>query len=88
MAEPRRKSFIDIITEGQGDIAGSCSRRPGPMGMTPENAKEYAGYDPDVQKNRAEAQQLMQRFGYGPGNRLRSRLRCATCRTCAIRRCC
>jgi peptide/nickel transport system substrate-binding protein len=29
------------------------------------------GYDPDVQKNRADARQIMQRLGYGPNNRLR-----------------
>ena len=28
------------------------------------------GYDPDVQKNRAEAREIMQKLGYGPDNRL------------------
>src|SRR6185369_11433288 len=31
------------------------------------------GYDPDVQKNRAEARRIMQRLGYGPDNRLKIR---------------
>jgi peptide/nickel transport system substrate-binding protein len=67
-----RKSFIDIITEGQGDIGGVMQPPPeGQWGMTPEMLQELPGYDPDIQKNRAEAQQLMQRLGYGPGNRLK-----------------
>jgi peptide/nickel transport system substrate-binding protein len=67
-----RKSFIDIITEGQGDIGGVMQPPPeGQWGMTPDMLQELPGYDPDVQKNRAEAQQLMQRLGYGPGNRLK-----------------
>jgi len=67
-----RKSFIDTITEGQGDIGGVMQPPPeGQWGMTPEMLQELPGYDPDVQKNRAEAQQLMQRLGYGPDNRLK-----------------
>jgi peptide/nickel transport system substrate-binding protein len=32
---------------------------------------DLPGYDPDVQKNRAQARRLMERHGYGPGNRLK-----------------
>jgi peptide/nickel transport system substrate-binding protein len=66
-----RKSFIDIITEGQGDIGGVMQPPPeGLWGMPPEMLTELPGYDLDVQKNRAEARQIMQRLGYGPANRL------------------
>ena len=33
--------------------------------------KQLPGYDPDVQKNRAQARQIMQKLGYGPDNRLK-----------------
>jgi peptide/nickel transport system substrate-binding protein len=33
--------------------------------------KELPGYDPDVQKNRAQARQIMEKLGYRPDNRLK-----------------
>src|SRR6266536_1130751 len=67
-----RKSFIDIITEGQGDVGGVMQPPPeGLWGMPPEMIKELPGYAADVEKNRAEARQIMQRLGYGPDNRLK-----------------
>jgi len=66
-----RKTFIDIISEGQGDIGGAMQPLPeGVWGMAPEVLKTLPGYDPDVQKNRAEARQIMQKRGYGPEKRL------------------
>jgi peptide/nickel transport system substrate-binding protein len=35
------------------------------MGDAPRTLERAAGYDPDVEKNRAEAQQIMQKLGYG-----------------------
>ncbi len=70
-----RKAFIDIITEGQGDIGGVMQPPPeGEWGMPPAMLKELPGYDPDVQKNRREARQIMQLLGYGPDNRLKVKL--------------
>jgi peptide/nickel transport system substrate-binding protein len=67
-----RKAFIDILSEGQGDIGGVLQPPPAGMwGMPPEVLRELPGYDPDVQKNRTEARQLMQKHGYGPDNRLK-----------------
>ena len=67
-----RKAFIDILTEGQGDIGGVMQPPPeGLWGMPPEMLKTLPGYDPDVQKNRAEARQIMEKLGYGPDNRLK-----------------
>jgi peptide/nickel transport system substrate-binding protein len=66
-----RKAFIDIITEGQGDIGGTML--PGPEGvwsMPPELLKTLPGYDPDVGKNRAEARKILEKLGYGPDKRL------------------
>ena len=33
--------------------------------------QQLPGYDPDVAKNRAEARKIMEKAGYGPGNRLK-----------------
>src|ERR1700730_4982116 len=69
---PDRKAFIDIISEGQGDIGGILQPAPGGLwGMPPDLLKELPGYDPDVQKNRAQARRIMEKLGYGPDNRLK-----------------
>jgi peptide/nickel transport system substrate-binding protein len=66
-----RKSFIDIISEGQGDIGGAMQPLPeGVWGMPPDIQNTLPGYDPDVQKNRSEARAIMRNLGYGPDNRL------------------
>jgi peptide/nickel transport system substrate-binding protein len=67
-----RKAFIDIITEGQGDIGGVMQPPPeGLWGMPPEILKTLPGYDPDMRKNRSDARQIMERLGYGPDRRLK-----------------
>jgi peptide/nickel transport system substrate-binding protein len=38
--------------------------------MPPDLLKTLSGYDPDVQKNRTEARQIMGKLGYGPDHRL------------------
>jgi len=66
-----RQAFIDIITEGKGDIGGVMLPPPeGVWGMPPEVLRTLPGYDPDVAKNRAEARTIMEKLGYGPDNRL------------------
>ena len=70
-----RQAFINIITEGQGDIGGAMQPPPeGLWGMPPEMLKTLPGYDPDIQNNRAEARRLMGKLGYGPANRLKVKL--------------
>jgi peptide/nickel transport system substrate-binding protein len=67
-----RKSFIDILAEGQGDVGGAMQPPPaGIWGLPPELLKTVPGYDPDVEKNRAQARALMEKSGYGADNRLR-----------------
>jgi peptide/nickel transport system substrate-binding protein len=70
-----RKAFIDILTDGKGDIGGVMLPPPeGVWGMPPEALQSLPGYDPDVAKNRTEARQIMQKLGYGPNNRLQTKL--------------
>jgi peptide/nickel transport system substrate-binding protein len=66
-----RKAFIDIISEGQGDIGGVMQPLPeGVWGMPQDVLNTLPGYDPDVVKNHSEARQIMQKLGYGPEKRL------------------
>ena len=66
-----RKAFIDIISEGRGDIGGAMLPPPeGVWGMPPDMLKMLPGYDPDVHKNRTQARQIMDKLGYGPDKRL------------------
>jgi peptide/nickel transport system substrate-binding protein len=67
-----RKSFIDILTEGQGKIGGAMLPPPeGVWGLPPDTLKALPGYDPDIQKNRTQARKLMEKVGYGPDKRLK-----------------
>jgi peptide/nickel transport system substrate-binding protein len=62
-----RKSFIDILAEGQGDIGGAMLPPPeGLWGLPADILKTLPGYDPDVQKSREEAKTIMNKLGYGP----------------------
>jgi peptide/nickel transport system substrate-binding protein len=66
-----RKSFIDILAEGEGDIGGAMQPPPqGVWGMPAEMLRTLPGYGPDVAKNRAEARKLMEEAGWGPDKRL------------------
>jgi peptide/nickel transport system substrate-binding protein len=66
-----RKAFIDIITQGKGDIGATMLPPPeGLWGMPPEMLAKLPGYDPDIAKNRAEARKIMEKLGYGPDKRL------------------
>ena len=46
----------------------------GLWGIPPELLNKLPGYDPDVQKNRMEARQIMHTLGYGPDNHLKIKL--------------
>jgi len=67
-----RKAFVDILTEGQGNLGGVLQPPPsGLWGLPLDVLQTLPGYGADVQKNRAEARQLIQNLGYGPDNRLK-----------------
>jgi peptide/nickel transport system substrate-binding protein len=66
-----RKAFVDIITQGQGDIGATMLPPPeGVWGMPPEMLQAQPGYGPDIEKNRDQARATMQKLGYGPDRRL------------------
>jgi peptide/nickel transport system substrate-binding protein len=66
-----RQAFIDIISDHEGSIGGAMMPPPaGSWGMPLEMLHTLPGYGPDVQKNRAEAREIMQKLGYGPDKRL------------------
>jgi peptide/nickel transport system substrate-binding protein len=66
-----RKAFIDILTQGKGDIGATMLPPPeGLWGMPPETLATLPGYGPDIAKNRAEARKIMEKLGYGPDHRL------------------
>src|ERR1700719_690785 len=66
-----RRAFINIISEGQGDIGGVMQPfTEGLWGIPEEVLKTLPGYDPDMQKNRAEARAIMRNLGYGPDRRV------------------
>jgi peptide/nickel transport system substrate-binding protein len=66
-----RKTFIDILYEGQGDIGGAMQPPPaGLWGLSADDLRALPGYAPDVQKNRAQARTIMEKVGYGPDKRL------------------
>jgi peptide/nickel transport system substrate-binding protein len=66
-----RKAFIDIILQGHGDQGGTMLPAPeGVWGLPPDILKTIPGYG-DVKKDRAEAQAMMKKLGYGPDKPLK-----------------
>jgi peptide/nickel transport system substrate-binding protein len=67
-----RKAFVDILTEGQGNLGGVLQPPPGGQwGLPLEVLQTLPGYGSNVQENRTEAREIMQKLGYGPDNRLK-----------------
>ena len=70
-----RKSFNDIINDGQGGIGGSMLPAPdGVWGMPADMLATLTGYGPDVEKNREQARATMSKLGYGPDKPLETRI--------------
>jgi peptide/nickel transport system substrate-binding protein len=60
-----RKSFVDILAQGQGDIGAAMEPRPsGVWGMSADMLATLPGYGPDVAQNRTVARDLMQKLGF------------------------
>ena len=70
-----RQSFIDILTQGKGDIGTAMQPLPeGRWGMPAEMQRALPGYDPDIAKSREKARAIMTTHGYGPDKRLKLKL--------------
>ncbi len=70
-----RRAFIDTLTQGKGDIGGVLLAPPeGIWGMPAELMQKLPGYDPDVARNRAEANKIMAAAGYSADNRLKLKI--------------
>ena len=70
-----RKSFNDIINEGQAGIGAAMLPAPdGVWGMPREVLDTLTGYGPDVAKNREQARAIMAKLGYGPDHMLNTRI--------------
>ena len=70
-----RQAFIDTLTQGKGIVGGALLSPPfGVWGMPSDMMKTLSGYSPDVAANRAEARKLMEKLGYGPNNRLQTKI--------------
>jgi peptide/nickel transport system substrate-binding protein len=70
-----RKAFVEILTEGEGDIGGIMEPPPnGVWGIPADQLRSLPGYDPDVEKSRAQARAILKKHGYGPDNPLKVKL--------------
>ena len=66
-----RKAFVEILTDGKGEIGGAMLPPPeGVWGMPEEMLRTIPGYGGDVARNRAEAREIMEKLGYGPDKQL------------------
>jgi len=62
-----RAAFSTIINGGVKHVGATMMPPPnGVWGMPEEMLRKLPGYDPDTEKNRAEARKIMQKLGYGP----------------------
>jgi peptide/nickel transport system substrate-binding protein len=70
-----RKAFIDIISDGKADVGAAMLPPPeGIWGLPPEELAKLPGYEPDVAKARAAARKIMEALGYGPENRIKTKV--------------
>jgi peptide/nickel transport system substrate-binding protein len=66
-----RKSFIDILNQGNAEAGGTMQPpSDGVWGLPKEVYEAVPGYGSDVQKNRDEARAIMKKLGYGPDKHL------------------
>ena len=70
-----RKSFIDILGQGEGDIGGALLPPPeGVWGMPEERLTDAARLRRRSNANREKARELMKKAGYGPDKHLTIKL--------------
>jgi peptide/nickel transport system substrate-binding protein len=70
-----RKAFVDILTQGKGDIGGAMQPPPeGSWGLPDAELQKLPGYEPDIAKSRAQARAILAAKGYGPDKRIALKL--------------
>jgi peptide/nickel transport system substrate-binding protein len=70
-----RNAFVDILTQGKGDLGGAMQPLPeGRWGLPQDVLRDLPGYDPDVAKSREKARAIMAAHGFGPDKRLKLKL--------------
>jgi peptide/nickel transport system substrate-binding protein len=70
-----RQAFVDIVSEGEGDIGAALQPPPGgKWGLSAAEVRALPGYGADVAANRAEGRAIMEALGYNPANRLKIKL--------------
>ncbi len=70
-----RQAFIDILTQGKGDVGTALLPEPeGRWSMPKEMQREMPGYDPDVAKSRKKAKEIVTAAGYSAEKPLKIKL--------------
>jgi peptide/nickel transport system substrate-binding protein len=70
-----RDAFSTIINGGEKNVGALMLPPPdGVWGMPEDMLQTLPGYNPDVEKNRTEAREIMKKLGYGPNNPLRAKI--------------
>jgi peptide/nickel transport system substrate-binding protein len=70
-----RKSFIDILNQGDAQDGGTMQPlKDGIWGMPEAMLHSVPGYGTDVDKSREEARALMKKAGYGPDKHLKLKI--------------
>lgn len=70
-----RQAFVDIVSEGEGDVGGVLQPPPGgAWGLPAEEIRKLPGYGGDVGANRAEGRRIMEAAGYSASNRLKLKI--------------
>ena len=70
-----RKAFVDILTQGKGDIGAAMQPGPeGVWGMPAEMLRELPGYGADIEKSREKAKAIMAAAGYSAAKPLKIKL--------------
>ena len=70
-----RKAFVDILTQGKGDIGAAMQPGPeGRWGLPAEVLKDLPGYSADIAGRREKARAAMKAAGFGPDKPLKVKL--------------
>jgi peptide/nickel transport system substrate-binding protein len=70
-----RKAYVDILTQGKGDVGGAMQPLPeGRWGLPEDELRKLPGYDPDVAKSRDKARAILASKGFGPNKRMSIKL--------------